>query len=350
LTPEERQATITLETLNLAEGLDEDTLKDVGEYVVNIYEEDLESRSEWEERNERWLKLATQVMESKDYPWAGASNVKFPLLATAALNFQARAYPALIPDNSIVKTRVFGKDPTGEKRERGTRVSKHMSYQLLEEDPDWQEDMDRLLYILPIIGLCYKKTYHNVALGLNKNPLIGPDDLVINYHAESYERAIKTHRMYLNSNEVYENIATEYFLDVGLEDPTPDESEHKGIEDDLIGLTPPVRDESAANEGLNDTPYEFLEQHTWYDLDEDGYKEPYIITVEKDSKKVVRISARYDLKGIIKAADGSIAKIIPTEYFTQYGFLPNPESKIYYQGFGALLGPINAASNTRVVS
>jgi len=341
----ERQATIFLETTNLATELDEEELNKIGTYVVSIYEEDLDSRSDWAERNDKWLKLATQVMETKDYPWAGASNVKYPLLATAALNFQARAYPALIPDNKVVKTRVFGEDLDGKKKARADRVSMHMSYQVLEEDLDWQEDMDRLLYILPIVGLCYKKSYYDATLGRNKATLVGPDDLVINYHAESYERAIKSHRIYYNSNEVHERVTSEYFLDIDLQDPQALNMEHEGVEDEMIGLTIPDRD-IANDAAFNDIPYEFIEQHTWYDIDGDGYKEPYIITVERSSRKVVRISARYDTKGITQTPDGSIVKIIPTEYFTLYGFLPNPESKIYYQGFGALLGPINAASNT----
>jgi predicted phage terminase large subunit-like protein len=44
-----------------------------------------------------WLKLATQVMEKKNYPWPNAANVKYPLLTTAAMQFAARAYPALVP-------------------------------------------------------------------------------------------------------------------------------------------------------------------------------------------------------------------------------------------------------------
>ena len=43
-----------------------------------------------------------------------------------------------------------------------------------------------------------------------------------------------------------------------------------------------------------DAPHLFLEQHRWYDLDEDGYKEPYIVTVHKDTEKVVRIATRFD--------------------------------------------------------
>lgn len=344
MTPEQIEVTRLLETTDLSEEIDEDELQKMGEYVVEVYEQDLESRAEWEERNEEWVKLASQVIENKDYPWPGAANVKYPLLSTASLQFHARAYPALIPEGQIVKTRVFGEDPENKKKERGNRVSSHMSYQLLEKSDNWQEDEDRLLYVLPIIGTAYKKTYQSVHKNQPMSPLVLPDDLVINYYAEDYERAIKTHRLYQNENEIYELIAAAHYRDVRL--PAPEaEQPHEGVEDDVIGLSEPTRN-SAGGSGLNDIPYEILEAHTWYDLDDDGYKEPYIITVEKESKTVLRVVARWQADAVQTDEAGNIIRIQPTEYFTPYGFFPNPESKIYYQGFGSLLGPINKASNT----
>jgi len=336
--------TVLLETTNITSDIDEETLENIGEHIVQIYKEDLDSRIDWEDRNEEWIKLASQVVEEKNYPWPGAANVKYPLLSTASLQFHARAYPALIPDNRVVKTRVFGKDEDNQKFEKSQRVSEHMSYQLLEENDSWQEDMDRMLYILPITGVAYKKTYFSPLKGINESKLVLPDDLIINYYAEDYERAIKTHRLYQNENEIYELMASEHYREVDL-DPVEEPSVHEGIEDEIIGIDEPNRSKDF-EEALDDQPYTILEQHTWWDLDGDGYKEPYIITVDEGSKKVLRIVARWEEGKIQTDARGNIIKIDPTEYFTAYGFFPNPESKIYYQGFGALLGPLNAASNT----
>jgi chaperonin GroES len=58
-------------------------------------------------RNEQWLKLATQVVEKKTYPWPNAANVKYPLLTTAAMQFAARAYPALVPGPRLVQGLVW---------------------------------------------------------------------------------------------------------------------------------------------------------------------------------------------------------------------------------------------------
>ena len=125
------QALIT--SVNIAEEIDENTLNDMGKTVYDYYEMDEGSRSEWMDKYEEYMKLATQVSSNKNFPWPDAANVKYPLLTIAALQFAARAYQSLIPNNKVVKTRVIGKDPDGVKAARARRVSNYMSYQLLEE-------------------------------------------------------------------------------------------------------------------------------------------------------------------------------------------------------------------------
>ena len=74
------------------------------------------------------------------------------------MQFAARAYPTLVPsDGKIVKCRVTGFDMMVKKTKRAERISKHMSYQVLEEMDDWEEDMDKLLICLPIAGTCFKR-------------------------------------------------------------------------------------------------------------------------------------------------------------------------------------------------
>jgi chaperonin GroES len=41
------------------------------------------------------MDLALQLQKDKSFPWPGASNVAFPLVTIAALQFHSRAYPAL---------------------------------------------------------------------------------------------------------------------------------------------------------------------------------------------------------------------------------------------------------------
>lgn len=326
------------ETTNLAEEMHDDWLDEIGKEVVELYEDDLDSRGEWDEQNDEWMKLASQVIEEKSTPWPGASNVKYPLLSTAALQFHARSYPALVKDGDIVKVKKLGEDPDGMKQSRANRVSKYMSYQLLEEMEDWQEEMDRMLYILPIVGLCYKKTYFSPFKNRNVSDLVLPKDLVVDYYAEDFERARKTHRMWVDQNEMKEYQNSGIYRECELADPLF--KEHNGSVDDVHGISPSTRDENK--------PFEILECHYWLDLDMDGYREPYIVTVDHDSQKVLRIVPRFYPESVEWGIDDKVIKITPIEYFTAYKFLPNPESPIYSLGFGSLLGPTNSVINTLI--
>mgnify|MGYP003347215936 CR=1 FL=1 len=93
---------------NICELLDDETLSSLGFQLQNEVNMDLTSRLEWEDRNQKALKLALQVVENKTFPWPGASNVKFPLITIAALQYHSRAYPALISNNEVVKCKVYG--------------------------------------------------------------------------------------------------------------------------------------------------------------------------------------------------------------------------------------------------
>jgi len=332
------QALIT--SVNIAEQIDEDTLKNMGSSVYDWYEMDENSRAEWMDKYEDYMKLATQVSSNKNFPWPDAANVKYPLLTISALQFAARAYQSLIPNNKVVKTRVIGNDPDGSKAARARRVSNYMSYQLLEEMDTWEDEMDRTCLILPIIGNVFKKTYWDGTKMVSE--LVLPKDLCVDYYASSLEDANrKTHKLYYYPNEVTRQIRMGHFLDVNLpKESNTYEGDHSEAEDELLGITPPSNDE--------DSPHEFLECHCNWDLDEDGYEEPYVITVHKDTKQVVRVAARYDQTGIDTNEKGEIISIKPVEYFTNYVFINDPNSGVYGMGFGNLLGPLNEAANTLI--
>ena len=95
-----------------------------------------------------------------------------------------------------------------------------------------------------------------------------------------------------------------------------------------------------------DRPHLFLEQHRLYDLDDDGYPEPYICTVHKESGKTVRVVPRFDENSITPGVDGQIGMIEADQYYTKYGFLPNPDGSAHDIGFGDILMPINESINS----
>lgn len=331
--------TIINNTKNLAEELDDDTLISIGNDVVEGYETDKASREPWEKDLKTWTELALQISGNKTYPWPNAANIKYPLLATAAMQFAARAYPTLVPsDGKIVKCRVIGFDHDGEKTKRAERISKHMSYQVLEEMEDWEEDMDKLLICLPIAGTCFKKTYWNPNKQRNCSILVLPKTLVVNYFCRRLEEAERITEVLTQTKRKVKELQNQgLYLDIKLSDPSV------GTEDPTKSINEAFQNTTSED---NTTPYIVLEQHTYLDLDQDGYSEPYIVTVELDSHKVLRIIPRFNGDSVIVDEKSKVISIEATQYYTKYSFIPNPDGGFYDLGFGRLLGPLNNSANT----
>jgi chaperonin GroES len=326
---------------NLAELLDDKELSSLGMQIHQDFEADLSSREGWENRNEEAMKLALQIKEAKTFPWPGASNIKFPLITIAALQYHARAYPVLVSGDTPVKCKIVGEDADGMKMARARRVEAHMSYQIMEEDEAWESEFDRVLITQPILGCAFKKTYRDTTKGYNISEYVLPKDLVVNYWTKSLETAPRlTHILYMSQNDIYERVAREIWLDISKLGPkTSQESGLKSVQDKSQGLTQPDNLDSS-------TPFEILEHHCSLDLDGDGYAEPYIVYMRRDTKEIARIIARFFPEGIKKNSKGKVLSITAEQYFTKFPFIPSPDGGFYDLGFGVLLGPLNESINT----
>lgn len=317
-----------------------DELGLMGEEVIRGYLADEMSREEWMRNNEKWLKLALLVQENRTFPWPKSSNVKYPLVATAAMQFSARAYPSLVPSHGrVVSTKIPQKHPNSGLYEAANRVANHMSFQILHKMPNWEQDMDNLLMNIAISGLMFKKTVYDMTSKSNRSYLVNPRNLCVNYWATSIEEAYrKTEILQYRENEIEHKIRIGEFIKFDYKDmqPAPEDK------------VPPLAQKLMAPPADKSTPHTFFACHTFWDLDDDGYEEPYVITVHAHTKKVVRISARFDMDGITRNDKGQIAHIKPVESFTDFQFIPNPDGSIYGLGFGALLGPINVSINTLI--
>lgn len=325
---------------NLAEMLEESELNRIGQLVVKEYDLDLGSRGKceqgdgWEERYERNMKVAMQIKEDKVFPWAGASNSKSPILTIAAIQFNAEAYPVIVDGSNLVKGRVLGPDPDGQKRSRADRIGQHMTWQLLYRMPGWEGETDRLLLILPIVGCMFRKTYYDSIENANRSDIVSGLDFVIDNDAKSIETAPRyTQVLHLYPYEVQGLVNAGLWLDV------PRDDEDNSDDDEALG--------------------DYYEQHRCLDLDEDGFPEHYVVTCTKEGR-VARIVPCFGPEGItIRRLDtgatsklkdlfeeageqafqlaGPVVKIERRQYFTKYGFIPSPDGSFYDIGFGDLL-------------
>ena len=379
---------------NVCDLLTEEDCKSIGDCVVKEFDMDDETREQWKEKYQEAWKLALQVTEAKTSPWPGSSNVKFPLLTEACLQFQSRAYPALVTEPELVKCRAVGEDPDGSRNDRAERVSQFMSWQLLEEDEEWEADTDKMLLTLPITGCVIRKSYYDFVCEHNKSCMILPEDFVVSYYTKSLDECPRaTHILHYSQREIENRQRLGIYCKVDQElGPGQQQEAVSNLEAERQqerGITEP--------EGDPDAPRVILEQHRFLDLDGDGYEEPYVVTVDHATHKVLRVFPRFTDTDIRRdndsktrqlasqtmqmmaaplpqdptqaqlvqkmrheqaqdaeqeiqrlKAQGKVLYIDPVIYFTKYSFIPAPDGAFYDVGFGSLLAPINHAVDTIV--
>ena len=239
----------TIDSPNLVDKFTERDLLTIGALVYDNYKADLQSREPWLRRTSAAMDLATQVQKDKNFPWPGCSNIAFPLVTIAALQFHSRSYPAIISGPDVVQCRVIGPDPDGQKAARAERVSCHMSWQLLEQDSDWESQVDCELLNVPIVGTAFKKTYYSAAKGYNESDLVLAKDLVLNYWSKSMEDCgVKTHIIPISRNTMHSRIMEGTFRDVRdmewytADAPQPSQTEEGAESDNRAGLNVPQPD------------------------------------------------------------------------------------------------------------
>lgn len=321
---------LSLETIqkeiNLAPHLEQGSLIKLADSVVEGYNADCLSRADWWLLVSKSMDIAKQVWEEKQDPFPKASNVKFPLITQAIIDFASRQYPQLIQNDRVVRMAVTGSDPDDTKYLKGERVCKCMNAQLLGASCNWEEETDKLLHVLPMVGTCFRKVYYHLFDDYPVSELCEPEFIVVNNKIKSLDSAPRiTHKISLSSNMIRERIMAGIFSDISI--------------DSLYDGTDPYAAEL-------DAPIDLLEQHCFADLDGDGYKEPYIITVHEQSRQVLRIVNR--IRDIEKTSDGKLKRIIPEQYFTDYHYIRSVDGSYYSIGFGVLLYPLNESINTTI--
>lgn len=367
-----------LESPNLAKEMSQEYLDCLGQKVVEGYQADCASRKQWMQKTAEAQKLALQVVEQKSFPWPNCSNVKFPLVTIAALQFLSRM-AILTKGRQIAKCDALGLDPDGSEGKRADRIASHLSYQLIEEEESWLDDDEKAKFSASIVGCAFKKTFFDPVGGVNQSIHVPAARLVVDYWTRDLDKSNRvTHEVDMTANDLAERVRRGVFLECDhTRTPNFDRNELDEVRDQIQGMTAPDEGDSVA-------PYLILEQHCWIDFDGDGYQEPYIVSVKADTSEVLRIVARFYGSGdVIRQNDSLIRKlesdmedpnitpeskaryeaqikklrddpenhilrIVPLQAFTKIPFIPSPDGGFYDLGLGALLGPMNASVDTIV--
>ena len=295
---------------NLVDVLDEDALKEIGYTVIDKFEADKDSRSEWEAMFERGFDLLGLKLEDTSEPFEGAATAVHPLLIESAVKFQSKASQELFPSKGPVKAQVLGEE-TYEKLQQAHRVQSFMNYQLTEQMPEYFDEFERMLFHLPLIGSAVKKIYYDASLGRPVSEFVPIDQFYISYYATDLLRADRyTHVIYRSPSELLRQIDAGMYADIDLPKAgVPSLSGMANKMDNVLGLSPA---------GDNDPQYVLYEQHCYLEIPEDklakeGIACPYIVTVEEQSGQVLSIRRNWN-----EDDDKFIKKL----HFTHYRYVP----------------------------
>jgi hypothetical protein len=311
---------------NLAEYLDDSVLGELATELVASYEEDLESRSEWENTYIKGLELlGAKMEEDRSEPFEGASAVTHPMVAESVTQFQAQAYKELLPSGGPVQTRIAGIQNV-ETEAQAARVKHYMNFLVTEEMEEFDPDMDQLLFYLPLSGSTFKKVYFDNLLGRPVSKFIPAQDVVVPYTATDLITTPRiTHVLKMTDNEILKQQLAGFYRDVDL--PT-------GGADEEDEVDSKVNEIQGISKSFSDDVRTLLEMHVELDIEgfEDqnesgeitGLKLPYIVTIDKESQTVLSIRRNY------READ-PLKKAIP--YFVHYKFMPG----LGFYGFGLTL-------------
>jgi hypothetical protein len=224
-------------------------------------------------------------IEERTQPWAGASGVFHPMLAEAAVRFQAQAMSELMPAGGPAGTKIVGK-MTREKAEQAGRVKLELNYLITEEMSEYREEMELLTFRLPLAGSAFKKVYHDPIDDQPVATFVPAEDFVVSYGASSLKKCPRyTHVMRKYPNEIRKLQVDKFYRDITLPEPSPEISDIQDKYNELSGAEVSTHD---------DDRHMLLEMHVDLDLpepfaDPDGVARPYVVTIDKSSQIILSI-------------------------------------------------------------
>jgi hypothetical protein len=311
---------------NLAEILDENYLQSLSNELIEKIEDDRSSREEWEQTYTKGLDLLGFKYEERSRPFRGAASVNHPVLAQAVTQFQAMAYVELLPSDGPVRTQVVGAN-SAELQQAAERVKDYMNYEITHVMEDYNPEMDQLLFQLPLSGSAFKKIYFDEVQGRATSKFIPAEDIIVPYGASDLDSCDRiTQIVKMSMNDLRKKQVSGFYRDVELQPYDGEETSDVQEKMDRIDGTNP-------SYGMSDMT-ELLEAHV--DLDVDGFEDidlrngepsgiklPYVVTLDRASRKVLSIYRNYNEGDPLKRKN---------DYFVHYKFLPG----LGFYGFGLI--------------
>ena len=300
---------------NLAEDVDDRELGSLSSDLMSQYDSNKASRSDWEDSYSKGLELLGFNYEERTMPFRGASGVTHPLLAEAAIQFQAQAFNELLPSDGPVKTQVFGDTSSGQ-IQQANRVKEFMNYYIMNVMKEYTPEFDQMLFYLPLAGSTFKKVYYDEVLERAVSKFVPAENLVVPYETSDLDSCpIIAQVLRMPFNELRKKQVAGFYRDIPVL-PSQGNNDLGGAQEEYDK----IQGMSSSQIDYDCTLIEFhvdLDLEGFEELDEEGeptgIKVPYIVTVSEDSGVVLSIRRNF------VEDDAKRAKI---QYFVHYKFLP----------------------------
>lgn len=317
---------------NLAESMDEGDIRMIAEDLVSSFEDDMNTRADWEKAYLQGLDLLGLKIEERTMPWPGACGVYHPVLTEAVIRFQAQTIMEVFPASGPVRTKIVGK-ANDELLKQAHRVQEEMNYVVTEKMNDYRSETEQLLFRLPLAGSAFRKVYYDT---INQRPaavFVPAEDFVVAYGTTDLAACPRyTHVTRMYPNELRKLQVSGFYRDIDIPTPSPDYSTLQRKYDKVKGETPSFSD---------DTRHTILEMCVDLDLpgyeNPDGIELPYVVTIEKASREILAIRRNW------RENDPAFEK---RQYFVHYQYLPG--LGFYGTGLIHLIGGI-AKSATSIL-
>ena len=316
---------------NLAEFLTDEELAGLAGDLLDAFEVDKRSRREWVEAYINGLELLGMRIEERTEPWEGASGVFHPMLSEAVVRFQAQAMGELMPSSGPAKTKILGK-MTREKVAQSKRVEQELNYQITERIPNYREEMEQLLFKLPLAGSAFKKAYYDPTIRRPRAVFVTAEDFVVSYGSSGLEDCPRyTHVMRRTPNQVRKLQVGGVYLDIELPEPLREVTDIEEAYAKITGVDIPSEQSEV---------HTLLEMHVDVSLpapfdDPEGVDRPYVITIDKTSRKVLAIYRNW------YEDDETLAKRL---HFSHYQYLPG--MGFYGTGLTHLIGGLTKSATS----
>ena len=296
---------------NLAEHMSEAELQKIAGDIMELVEADISSRKDWVDTYVKGLDVLGLRYDDVTEPWDGACGVFSTLLTESAIRFQSESIMETFPAAGPVKTQIIGQF-TPQIEEASKRVKADMNYQLTDKMPEYRSEHERALWGVALSGSSFKKVYYDPSLERQVSFYIPSEDVILPYGVTNIRRTDRlTHIMRKTKNDIKRLQVTGFYREVDLGEPYANQTD---IEE--------AKAKKEGQEPIKDERYQICEVHIEYDLP--GYEEelplPYVITIDKNTNKVLAIRRNYREDDPQKRARQHFVHYMYIPGFGAYGF------------------------------